>query len=77
MIFDFTTKADGNNFSIVDPADWLIHNKTVDGMEEEPVMPFAYPQRYGGTIADDAKFKSSAEDEGLKAFGFDHSQAQA
>lgn len=46
--------------------------------DQQPEVAFAYPVRYGGTVPDDLKFASSAEDShGMMAFGFDHSQAQA
>lgn len=42
-----------------------------DGVPEEA---FLYPVRYGGTVPDDMKFASSAEDpNGMVALGFDHS----
>jgi hypothetical protein len=57
----------------MEPVDWKMHYKEVEGMGE-PVVAFAYPKRYGGSIADDVKFVSSANDDGgMQAFGFDHS----
>lgn len=78
LIFDFTTQADGSlNYKVMDPSQWQMQNKTVEGLGE-PEVAFAYPQRYGGTVPDDVKFASSAEDGGgMMAFGFDHSAAQA
>lgn len=80
MIFDFTTNASGNlNFAVMNPSEWsLVFKKVESQPDEQPEVAFAFPVRYGGTIPDDAKFASSAEDSnGMMAFGFDHSQAQA
>lgn len=74
MIFDFTTKSDGTNFKVMDPSEWQMVKTPVDGMEEQPVVAFPYPEKYGGTISDSANFASSAEQ---NAFGIDMSQNQA
>lgn len=74
MIFDFTLNAKGDlNFQVMDPKEWEVKSKPIEGLGE-PEITFAYPARYGGTIPDDMKFVSSAED---NHFGFDHSAAQA
>jgi hypothetical protein len=59
----------------MEPSEWKLENKTIESMPNAPSEAvFAYPVRYGGTIPDETKFTSSAEDSnGMKAFGFDHS----
>ena len=56
LIFDFTKAENGqeSNFSILEPSKFEIFSKTVEGSDDKPVAAFPYPQRYGGTIADDA-----------------------
>ena len=62
----------------MDPSEFQLAKKSIEGKEEAVDAVFSYPVRYGGTIPDEAKFASSAEDaNGMMAFGFDHSQAQA
>ena len=45
-------------------------------MDAKPVTAFPYPQRYGGTIADDANKEFEQKDD-MMAFGFGVSQAEA
>jgi len=73
MIFDFTTNSEGLNFSVMEPSEWQMHRKSIDGVEQSPVEVFPYPERYGGTISDNVRFTSSADDANMMAFGFDHS----
>lgn len=78
LIFDFTENQEGAlNFSVMEPSDWRMKNVPVEGMSEEPVVAFPYPERYGGTIADDAKFGEENPRGGMMAFGFDMSQQDA
>ena len=78
LIFDFTKNVSGNksNFKILEPENFKIFSKTVDGVDAQPVAAFPYPQRYGGTIADDANQQFEKKDD-MMAFGFNTSQADA
>ena len=71
LIFDFTKKENGElNYSIVDPKDWKMNKEPIEGIEGEPVVTFAYPVRYGGTIPDDAYFgeEKNVDKGGMMAF---------
>lgn len=67
LIFDFTKKQEGSNFLIGEPKDWKMESIKLDGFSEPPACVFLYPQRYGGTVPDDAKF--GTEDETMQQFG--------
>ena len=56
LIFDFTKDESGqkSNFQILDPSQFQIFSKSVNGIDDKPVTAFPYPQKYGGTISDDA-----------------------
>ena len=55
MIFDFTKQASGDlNFSVMEPSQWKLEHKEIEGFEGAGDVVFPFPQRYGGTIADDA-----------------------
>jgi len=45
LIFDFTKdeKGDKKNFELLDPADFKIITKSVEGVEQKPVVVFPYP----------------------------------
>lgn len=54
LIFDFTKDDSGKtNFAHIEPSEFRIVEKSVDGMDSRPVVVFAYPARYGGTLPDD------------------------
>lgn len=62
----------------MDPSDFSIIKKTIEGVEGAPVEVFPYPQRYGGTLPNEAAASHEKEgDNGMMAFGFDTNQAQA
>jgi Tubulin binding cofactor C len=67
LIFDFTTSEKKLNYQLMDPADFTLVTKEVEGMDEQPVRVFPYPQKYGGTVADDAN-KHEVKDEHMMAF---------
>ena len=79
LIFDFTKDESGKklNYSFVDPSEFHIITKTIEGIEGEPVTVFPYPQRYGGTLPDDANAHNEKKDDGLMAFGFNVNQQEA
>ena len=56
LIYDFTdTNPDGDkqiHFNILDPSEFSIIEKRVEGMEANPVQCFPLPQKYGGTAQD-------------------------
>ena len=56
LIFDFTKDESGasKHYNLLDPSEFHIITKEVEGVEAKPVMPFPYPQKYGGSLADDA-----------------------
>ena len=59
----------------MEPSEWSLVEETIETLPGETAeVAFPYPVRYGGTVPDDAKFASSADDaNGMMAFGFDHS----
>ena len=76
MIFDFTKDESGKkkNFQFLDPSEFKIIEKEVDGMDAKPVLAFPYPQRYGGTIADDANAAYEKKEDNMQSFGFNTTQ---
>ena len=57
LIHDFTEKEDGSkNYDIVEPDDWNLTYREIEGIEDKPVQSIPVPKRYGGTIPDDAYF---------------------
>lgn len=69
LIFDFTKKEDNQlNYSFLDPAEFKIITKTLDDMDAKPVMPFPYPEKYGGKQADDATQHSHDDHGDMMAF---------
>jgi hypothetical protein len=58
------------NYSFVEPENFKIIEKAVPEIDSKPVLVFPLPQRYGGTIPDDANLQNEKKDDGLHAFGF-------
>jgi hypothetical protein len=58
----------------VDPSEFQIITKPVEGIEQKPVLVFPYPQRYGGTVSDDANHHADKKEDNMMAFGFDVNQ---
>ena len=79
MIFDFTTKDSGKNFEFLPPENFKIEYKELDGLEGDPraVQVFPTPQRYGGSLADDANHGQASDHDGMMAFRIGVSQAEA
>ena len=51
------------------PENWSLHSKSVEGLPDQTTAVFPYPQKYGGTIADDANKQDRPEnDGGMMAF---------
>lgn len=70
LIFDFTKKSGGDsNFKIGENKDWKMETIALDGFEAPADFVFPYPQSFGGSVPDDAKF--GKEDETMQAFGLD------
>jgi hypothetical protein len=54
LIFDFT-KSDSDklqNFSLLDPSDFSLIEKSLEGFDSKPIFVFPYPSRYGGSESD-------------------------
>ena len=67
LIFDFTKQESGElNYQIMEPKEWKMEEKEVEGVDERPEVAFPYPVRYGGTIPDDADFRG--EDTKMQTF---------
>jgi hypothetical protein len=58
---------------LLDPSEFKLITKTVEGIDQKPVLAFQYPQRYGGTLSNDALESNEKKDDGMMAFGFDMS----
>lgn len=57
IIHDFTKNEDGSkNYQEMDPQEWEMKIDELEGVEGEIGEIFPYPERYGGTIPDDADF---------------------
>lgn len=52
------------------PENWNLHSKAVEGLPDQTTAVFPYPQKYGGTIADDANKQNqvNGNDGGMMAF---------
>lgn len=62
MLFDFTENESGTkNFSIIEPAEFSILEKPVEGMAQKPTLVFPYAERYGGTLQGNEIFESRDE----------------
>ena len=69
MIFDFTKDGRNRNYEFLDPSEFKIIIKILEDMEEKPVQVFPYPQKYGGTIPEDAnQHEYRKEDEKMMVF---------
>ncbi len=68
LIFDFTTKDSGKNYEFLEPSEFSMITKELEGDFPAPVAPFPTPQRYGGTLADDANQHVQQHDDGMMAF---------
>lgn len=77
LIFDFTKDESGKklNYGFVNPSDFKLVEIEVEGAKSAVIFP--YPQRYGGTLPDDANAHNQKKDDGMMAFGFDVNQNQA
>ena len=79
LIFDFTTKDSGKNFEFLPPEQFKVEVKQLEGLEgdPQPVQVFPVPQRYGGTLADDANHGSEDHQDSMMAFKIGVSAAEA
>jgi hypothetical protein len=76
LIFDFTTKDSGKNYEFLDPSEFSMVTKTLEGDYPAPIAPFPTPQRYGGTLLDDANQRAVPQhDDGMMAFSI-HTSAK-
>lgn len=66
MFYDFTEDESKKNFQPLDPAEFRIIERPIEGVQQKPTLVFPYPQRYGGTVDDNVKFES--KEEGMKTF---------
>ena len=75
LIFDFTKDESGKqmNYQFLDPSEFKVVSKSIEGVDQKPVMAFPYPQKYGGTLDDDANKNVEQKDDNMKAFGFNTS----
>jgi len=76
LIFDFT-EGKGKNFQFLPPSEFHLHRKTLEGLDAEPVQVFPYPERYGGTMADEDPDRQAHEGDGMMAFKIGVSQEEA
>lgn len=51
--------------------------KELEDFEEQPVQVFPYPERYGGTLANEANVKSHNDDGDMLAFSINVTQEEA
>lgn len=79
LIFDFTTKDSGKNYEFLDPSEFSLISKTLEGDLEDvpPAHVFPYPARYGGTLSDEVPAQSHAHDENMMAFSITTSAKDA
>jgi len=62
LIFDFTKdKQGGVNYSIMEPSEWKMEKIALEGFEDPEEFVAPYPQKYGGSIPDDARFGDAAD----------------
>jgi hypothetical protein len=68
MFYDFTEDevTGKKNFHLMEPTEFKILEKPIQGMQQKPTLVFPYPQRYGGTIDDHITFEN--KEEGMKSF---------
>ena len=71
LIFDFTKDESGKklNFELLDPSEFKLIEKSIEGFDEKPVFVFPYPERYGGTVDDNAIHLNEKKDDNLFSFG--------
>ena len=77
LIFDFNKEDNKQNFSFLDPSEFKIISKEIEGVDEQPVVVFPFPQKYGGSLADDANAGLANHNDGLMAFSITTSAADA
>jgi hypothetical protein len=77
LIFDFNKEDNKQNFSFLDPSEFKIISKEIEGIDEQPVVVFPFPQKYGGSLADDANAGLANHNDGLMAFSITTSAADA
>ena len=55
LIFDFTKDDSKLNFAFLEPSEFYKVTKALPDLDgaPQPVAPFAIPQKYGGTLAND------------------------
>lgn len=77
LIFDFSTTAHNDNddndnkkrnYEFLDPAEFKLIEKELEGYDK-PQVVFPYPERYGGTMAENERPKEQPNDDGMMAFG--------
>ena len=79
LIFDFTTKDSGKNYEFLDPSEFKLISKSLGDFGSEPVSVFPYPERYGGTLSNDANQHEQEKhsDDNMMAFSITTSQQDA
>lgn len=80
LIFDFTKDDSQLNFQFLDPSEYYTVTKELPELEGSPapVAPFAIPQKYGGTLANDVNANAARQhDDNMMAFGINTSAADA
>jgi hypothetical protein len=68
LIFDFTTSDKKLNYELMDPSEFKLITKELEGFASPPACVFPYPQKYGGTIADDANKHVEKQHDDMMAF---------
>jgi hypothetical protein len=68
LIFDFTKDENQLHFSFLDPAQFTMQSKQLEGVEGNADLVFPYPVRYGGTLPDDLNIQGEKKEEGEMAF---------
>lgn len=74
LIFDFTSKESGKNYEFLEPSEFSIIEKELEGYDK-PQTVFPYPEKYGGTLANDQNQNAREADDGMMAFSI-HTSAQ-
>ncbi len=79
LIFDFTTKESGKNYEFLDPAEFQLIRKELEGHDEELEVVFPYSEKYGGTLSEEANDQARAgnHDDGMMAFNINVSAKEA
>jgi len=70
LIFDFTKDDAKLNYAFLDPSEFYTVTKEIPDLEGSPVpvAPFALPERYGGTLANDINEHARQHDDNMMAF---------